>query len=152
MIGLAGLEPIRSSTLFLILSKVRFKSFYRHYKSVSSSVGWLRSLSSKTPYFWSIWIFFAMIERAFPSLGSGRIICNLGEVPKILLRMNFLSLIKFPFWPSMSDYRKINLPLILPWSNILSTKSMILSKASSFAPFLSLSSEKNNFGYWRWKK
>lgn len=59
-------------------------------------------------------MFFAIIDLAFPSLGSGRISCKPGEVPNILLRMNFLSFMKFPLGPSISDYRNINLPLMLP--------------------------------------
>jgi hypothetical protein len=43
-------------------------------------------------------------------------------------------LIKFPFSPSISDSKKINLPWMLLWSNSFSMKRSILSKASSLAP------------------
>lgn len=81
------------------------------------------------PSFWSICIFLANIDLAFPSFGSGNIICILGDVPNILLRINFLSFIKFPFGPSISDYKNINLPFIELWSNNLSINNNILSYA-----------------------
>lgn len=150
IIGLPELEPIISSIRFLILSRAKFSSFSLHYLSYS---GWLLCMFySSVPYFWSICIFFAIIDLALPSFGSGNINCSPGDVPKILLRMNFLSFMKFPLGPSMSDSKKMNLPLMLLWSSILSIKSCSLSKASSCAPIFVDYSEKNNFWYCKWKK
>lgn len=143
-------DPVSYYTLLLIFSKAKFRSFYRHYLS-SSNWDDLR-FSSRVPYFWSIWIFFAIIDLAFPSFGSGNIIWRLGDVPNILFLMNFLSFIKFPLGPSISDYKNINLPLILLWSNTLSTNNNILSNASSFAPNFNDYYDKNSLGYWIWKK
>ena len=59
---------------------------------------------------------------------------------------------KFPFGPSMSDYKNINLPFMLLWSKILSVNRSSLSKASISASDLIDYSEKNILGYCRWKK
>jgi hypothetical protein len=94
----------------------------------------------------------AIIDLVFPFLGSERTKFRAGEVPKILFLMNFFSLIKFPFSPSMSDYRKMNLPLMLPWSNNFSMKNKILSRAISFVLFLTVYSDWKSLGYWIAKK
>lgn len=79
-------------------------------------------------------MFFAIIALALPFLGLGNIIWRPGEVPNILFLMNYLSLRNVPFAPVIYDSKKINLPFMLLWSNIFSTKYMILSKAKSSTP------------------
>ena len=138
------IEPVNSSILFLIFSKAKFNSFYRHYLSSGFMVVW--QFSSRIPSCWSICVFFAIMHLVLPSLGSGKIRWSPGDVPNILFLIYFLSLIKLPLGPSISDSRKMNLPLMLPWSRIFSTKSNSLSKATSLALFLRDSSDKNNFG------
>jgi hypothetical protein len=69
------------------------------------------------PSCWSICIFLAIIDLVFPFLGSVRARLRAGDVPNILFRINFLSFMKLPFYPSISDSKNMNLPLILPWSN-----------------------------------
>ena len=89
--------------------------------------------SSNIPSCWSIWVFLAIIQRVFPSLGYGNIKWSPGEVPKILFLIYFLSFTKLPLGPSISDSKNTNLPLMLPWSRFFYTNNNILSKATSFA-------------------
>lgn len=148
IIGFRELDPENSSILFLILRSARLSNFSLHYLSSLEWILW--QFYYRVPYFWSIWIFLAMIDLAFPSFGSGRMSCRPGEVPNILFLINFLSFVKLPFGPSISDSRKINLPFMLPWSNNLSTNNSNLSKATSWAIIFNDSSVRNNFGYWEW--
>ena len=101
--------------LTLILCKARFSNFCWLYWSTFSIFKYFWSLI--VPSCWSICIFFAIIDLVLPFLGSLSNKFKAGEVPNILFLINFLSLIKLPFSPSMSDSRKINLPLMFPWSN-----------------------------------
>lgn len=103
--------PISSSIRLFILCRAIFKSFCWLYLSTKS---FFVLLSYIVPSCWSIWIFFAIIDLALPSLGPGSINASAGEVPNILLRINFFSLVKFPFYPSISDSKKMNLPFRLP--------------------------------------
>ena len=135
MIGL--LMSLSSYNLAFILCKARLNNFYWLSLSINSFFKYFWSLI--TPYFWSSCRFFAIIDRALPFLGSLNTKFKEGEIPKILLLMNFLSFMKLPFYPSMSDSKKINLPFMLPWSKSFSMKNNILSKASSLAFDLMLS-------------
>ena len=127
--------PWISSSLLFILWRAKHNNFYWHSfpSFVDYKLGFIWDIFPISFYndkIFSLLRFFAIIARARPFLGLGKIIWSPGEVPNILFLINYLSLRKVPFAPVISDSRKINLPLILLWSNIFSIKYMILSKAN----------------------
>lgn len=140
MIGLISDEcPWISSKRLFILCKAKHNNFYWHYL-FSLLFPYLFNLicdilpNGSELLGFSIFMFFAIIALALPFLGLGNIIWRPGEVPNILFLMNYLSLRNVPFAPVIYDSKKINLPFMLLWSNIFSTKYMILSKAKSSTP------------------
>ena len=107
--------PFNSSILLCIFKRARLISFCCDYLSPSWNL--CIFVYYIVPSCWSMRIFLAMMVLALPFLGSGSIKDKAGDVPNILFLIYFLSLIKFPFSPSISDSKKMNLPWTLLWSN-----------------------------------
>ena len=141
MIGFIYEEcPWISSKRLFILCKARDSNFYWHdlfYYWESSLFIFIWDVLPKLfedKLFFYLSMFLAIIARALPFLGFGRIICNAGDVPNNLFLINYLSFKKVPLFPVISDSKNMNLPLMLLWSNIFSTKYIILSIAISSTP------------------